>query len=215
MALDYLPRIRAIQPSGPYSIGGFCASGLVAYEVARLLRAEGEIVNRLSLINASPLPSRSIPPFDYIMRKVGLNDRLEPKLRTSLCYNLARLHAALAFGPVSTFRLIAGRIALLWSRRPTADQLADPEPFEKRRGELHTENSFAHIVAAFTYHPKPYAGEVTLIWGIDQTITADVPAKAWQAVASNVRVVPMAGGHVDQLSGRIDDLAEAIKSALN
>ncbi|MBD5656983.1 MAG: amino acid adenylation domain-containing protein, partial [Candidatus Eremiobacteraeota bacterium] len=33
MAREYLPRILAVQAQGPYRIGGFCMSGLIAYEV--------------------------------------------------------------------------------------------------------------------------------------------------------------------------------------
>ena len=215
MALDYLPRLRAIQPEGPYRIGGFCASGLVAYELARLLRAQGQVVDRVVLINASPLPSRSVAPFDYLLRALGRNQRLGPKLRTALCYNIARLHAAVTRGPLATLRLVIERLSALAKRRGSGtDIVATPQPFVKQRGELRTENSFAHIVAAFTYHPKPYGGDVALIWGSDQVVTADVPRKAWSALSNRVRVIPMAGGHVEALSEHVEDLARAVESAL-
>ena len=99
MATDYVGRVRAVQPNGPYRLGGFCVSGLVAYETARLLRAQGETVERLVLVNASPMPSRSIRLFDVLLRGVATNAGLSPKLRDSLCYNLARFHAALVSGP--------------------------------------------------------------------------------------------------------------------
>src|SRR5205814_1912082 len=40
------------QPTGPYFLGGFCASGLAALEVARLLTERGEKVALLALFNA-------------------------------------------------------------------------------------------------------------------------------------------------------------------
>jgi non-ribosomal peptide synthetase component F/thioesterase domain-containing protein/aryl carrier-like protein len=212
MARDYLPRIRAVQPAGPYRIGGFCASAFVAYELARLLRAQGEAVERVVLINASPLPTRSIPPFDAVMRALGLNRRLDAGLRTALCYNLARLHAAVARGPMATVRLAFERISAL-SKRGAKAGAGSPE-LKKERGERRTENSFVHIVAAFTYHPKPYDGLVSLIWSDDQRAPAAVPRASWSALAPEVRCIGMRGGHVEALGERIDDLARAVEAAL-
>ena len=42
MAAEYVAAIKAIQPKGPYFLGGFCAGGLVALEMVRLLYREGE-----------------------------------------------------------------------------------------------------------------------------------------------------------------------------
>jgi amino acid adenylation domain-containing protein len=53
MAVRHLRAIREIQPHGPYLLGGECNGGLVAYEIARLLEADGEIVDLLTLLSAS------------------------------------------------------------------------------------------------------------------------------------------------------------------
>ncbi len=37
-----LGRIRQVQRTGPYALAGYCNGGLIAYEIARRLRAEGE-----------------------------------------------------------------------------------------------------------------------------------------------------------------------------
>ena len=52
MAGYYLEAIRAHQPHGPYYLGGFCFGGVVAYEIARLIQAQGEQVAVLALIDA-------------------------------------------------------------------------------------------------------------------------------------------------------------------
>ncbi|GLW66144.1 hypothetical protein Arub01_43880 [Actinomadura rubrobrunea] len=52
MAADYLEQIRAVQPSGPYHLGGWSLGGLVAYEMACRLQAAGERVAFLTLIDA-------------------------------------------------------------------------------------------------------------------------------------------------------------------
>src|SRR6185437_9811245 len=54
MARFYLQEVRALQPHGPYFLGGYCFGGNVAYEMARQLRSQGEHVAQLLLIDASP-----------------------------------------------------------------------------------------------------------------------------------------------------------------
>src|SRR5262249_53386312 len=54
MAAGHLRDIRGAQPRGPYRLGGFCAGGLIAYEMARQLRAQGETVELLLLVDTSP-----------------------------------------------------------------------------------------------------------------------------------------------------------------
>ncbi len=53
IAAAHIESLRAIQPEGPYLLGGFCNGGLLAYEMARQLRAAGEQVDFLALINPS------------------------------------------------------------------------------------------------------------------------------------------------------------------
>lgn len=59
MAQDYVIALRQVQPHGPYFIGGLCAGGYVAIEMARLLRKEGHQVFPLLLIDP-PLPFFSV-----------------------------------------------------------------------------------------------------------------------------------------------------------
>jgi thioesterase domain-containing protein/acyl carrier protein len=51
MAAHYLEEMRTIQPQGPYYLGGLSFGGWVAYEMARQLRAQGEQVRLLALID--------------------------------------------------------------------------------------------------------------------------------------------------------------------
>ena len=51
IAEEVLAEIRLSQPQGPYFIAGYSLGGLVAYEVAGRLRAEGEIVSWLGLLD--------------------------------------------------------------------------------------------------------------------------------------------------------------------
>ena len=59
MAERYLKAIRAIQPIGPYALGGFSFGGIVAFEMAQQLSMRGQEVGLLALLDSgSPLSSQ-------------------------------------------------------------------------------------------------------------------------------------------------------------
>lgn len=53
-ATRYVEEIRAIQPNGPYKLAGYCIGGLIAFEIAQQIRAQGEQVD-LVLVERSGL----------------------------------------------------------------------------------------------------------------------------------------------------------------
>jgi thioesterase domain-containing protein/acyl carrier protein len=57
LAATYTRQIRATQPSGPYFLCGYCWAGPLTFEMARQLRAAGQEVGLLALID-SPRPGR-------------------------------------------------------------------------------------------------------------------------------------------------------------
>lgn len=56
MASHYINILRRRQPSGPYTLVGFCMGGFVAYEMAVQLAHEGVHVDRLVLVDSHLLP---------------------------------------------------------------------------------------------------------------------------------------------------------------
>lgn len=54
MAESYIREIRRVYPQGPYRIGGYSFGGLVAYEMAQMLQAEGQEVALLALFDTYP-----------------------------------------------------------------------------------------------------------------------------------------------------------------
>lgn len=55
MATSYLEEVRVIQPHGPYLFSGFSGGGLVAFEMAQQLRAAGETVDMVVMLD-TPYP---------------------------------------------------------------------------------------------------------------------------------------------------------------
>ena len=56
-AADYIAEMRQIQPEGPYALAGFSGGGITAWEIAQQLRAAGQEVAALALLD-TPLPVR-------------------------------------------------------------------------------------------------------------------------------------------------------------
>ncbi|MBP8300815.1 MAG: SDR family NAD(P)-dependent oxidoreductase, partial [Planctomycetes bacterium] len=52
MAAAYLAELREVQPHGPYFLGGYSGGGVVAFEMAQLLREVGEPVAYIGLIDS-------------------------------------------------------------------------------------------------------------------------------------------------------------------
>jgi thioesterase domain-containing protein len=69
MAADYLAEIRTVRPQGPYLLAGYSGGGITAYEMARQLREQGEVVPHVIMLD-TPLPTQ--PPLsstDKLMMK--------------------------------------------------------------------------------------------------------------------------------------------------
>ncbi len=83
MVEAYLALVRDVQPTGPYLIAGHCFSGNVAFEMARQLRAAGDEVALLAVIDSPPFGHRP-PPWAAIdvrahihaLTRAGQVDRL-------------------------------------------------------------------------------------------------------------------------------------------
>ena len=62
LAALYVDAVREVQPTGPYRLGGWSMGGAVCFEMARLLRARGEQVELLVLIDSHARASEMLGP---------------------------------------------------------------------------------------------------------------------------------------------------------
>jgi amino acid adenylation domain-containing protein len=69
-AAEYVRQVRAVQPAGPYRLVGYSSGGIIAFEMQRQLRAAGETVELLGLIDAA------VPPACERRWSVGLRPRI-------------------------------------------------------------------------------------------------------------------------------------------
>ncbi len=52
MAVHYIREIKQVQPQGPYHLAGYSLGGLIAFEMARQLAADGELLGEVALFDA-------------------------------------------------------------------------------------------------------------------------------------------------------------------
>ena len=127
MAALYLDAVRTRQPSGPYHLAGWSMGGVVAFEMARRLRGQGEAVGALVLIDSSRPGPGSAPvdeagmnaAFARNVQGVGADSGFETarvdQARDAFhshCRALAHFEAQLYPGPLTLIR--AGRGANGW-----------------------------------------------------------------------------------------------------
>lgn len=142
MAARYLKEIRRVQPEGPYRIGGYSFGGLVAYEMAQRLEAQGEQVALLALFDTYPgqdesrgaqLKSLMSLPIKerlgFIAKKgsfvlMTLRKRIELRLLPRALRNV-RQACSKAAGKYE-IQPYNGRVTLFRVREKSADTLNDP-----------------------------------------------------------------------------------------
>jgi thioesterase domain-containing protein len=104
MAARYVAAVRAVQAAGPYHLGGWSLGGVVAFEMARQMREQGQTVATLALIDSfapSSRPGASRPDDAWIrsafaadlVRSSGGAD-LEAELGTGRMQRLLRVFRA-------------------------------------------------------------------------------------------------------------------------
>ncbi len=208
MARDYYRRIKVLRPLGPYRLGGFCFGGTVAFELARRLRANGDVVEHVVIINRDASPRLRLPGSDELVRRVGLNRRLDAKMRFIAIdfVLLLLLCAERGFGHLVHFsKKWVGRIPAIIAGRLSVH-------FFGPGGRPPSETLLALRVANATYHPRRYDGKVTLVWssGIEPAAMSDlVPGDAkmgWGEIAAHVDLLPMGGDHFSPIRERVDEL---------
>lgn len=74
MAAHYAAIIRAVQPEGPYDLGGYSLGGMLAYEVARQLQEAGcavETITMLDTMYADEVKARTMSRKDMVLQQVN------------------------------------------------------------------------------------------------------------------------------------------------
>ncbi|RKH50279.1 non-ribosomal peptide synthetase [Corallococcus llansteffanensis] len=147
MAALYVKAVRAVQPRGPYLLGGWSMGGSIAWEMAHQLRREGETVALLALLDTSARLNTGDPSDES--GKARLNALfLEDLLRA----------AGQPLPPVEGLSPEARLKALEEASQPLlAVEGATEQPLRALRRVFEH-----HLQAAWTYEPPKDAGPFTL-----------------------------------------------------
>lgn len=152
LAAQYAEDLRGFQPEGPYLIGGYCLGGMVAFELARQLRAQGQEVGLLVLFE-SMAPSALWPWNRRVLACRYRRDQILRRLR------------ALAGQPWSArFAFASARLARLGGSTGLG---GPPEDAVERRQELKDRVGAATTAAAVAYAQRPgeYPGTIVHFLG--------------------------------------------------
>jgi acyl-coenzyme A synthetase/AMP-(fatty) acid ligase/thioesterase domain-containing protein len=102
MAERYLNELRVLQPKGPYLLGGYSDGGLVAWEMARMLNGEGNLVRGLLLIDSALPPTPEMNNASNVEKIANIFRNVRDRQRPSLVWVRDALRAQRTTNPIST-----------------------------------------------------------------------------------------------------------------
>jgi amino acid adenylation domain-containing protein len=225
MAERHLGAIRSLLPRGPYLLGGLCNGGLVAYEMARRLEAEGESVSTLVLVGASAANVR-YRRLRRRMRFLGELVQWHPQTET---YVFRRVRDFFAhqegMSPVKRFahvlrktRIATRELVRLASRLgggATAEVEGGLDP-----GELSPRGYREGIWEIYQrldreYVPQEYGGRVVVLWPEEDPTPASTVVDEWKRVAPGAQLRPIRGDHTTSLTRHVATLADTVSACLS
>ncbi len=176
MADQIIANVREVQPEGPYLLGGWCLRGLIAYEVAQRLQAEGQEIGLLVLGDIyAPGREPNWTPLQRIVRRVHRES-----------WNLANvIRSAPSKWPSEMRRVIAS-----WARLVTATPDSD----------ILDELLQALYKAELKYNPAHFPGKVMFLESGESSLVDGSTLKTWHGLIDHVEVMRYPGIHEDLLN---------------
>jgi hypothetical protein len=209
MAERHLAALRAMQPKGPYYLGGTCNGGLVAYEVARRLEADGESVLLLALFMASASNLRFLRL-----------ERLVAGVTRFLGYPVARQRAVflrireIVLGFDGRGPMDAVRHALVKSIRLPGEVLSLTGRSQPPPRQTQVDLRAHYLSAEYAYVPKPYSGPVVLLWPDGERETGEDAARWWRQLVPSVELKKLPSTHHACLTADVRLLARELADSL-
>ena len=212
MAAHYLREIRSLQPEGPYLIGGMSFGGMVAYEIAQQLLAQGEQVGLLALLDVGAWGyTKTLPKTEFY--RLLISSWLQGGVKFYVG-NIVRLPARekLVYC-VKRERRSKTRSRIDVRSRNTSNFLNNEREMPQALRNVKQCNFLARSLCK----PKPYAGRVTVFRAVDKLLTVLVdPRISWKHLAlGGVDIHEVPGDHltlVDEPNAQV--LAEKLKRCI-
>lgn len=226
MAGFYIDEVRKKQPHGPYLLGGLCAGGVIAYEMALQLSQAGEPIELVALLDAAT-PQAPKRRRRMTWQRLGSLTQGPARVRHPERSAVGRAYSVLGAVVRKLVNKLAAQIMWLgerlWvgARFYLAHQLlARQLPWPRYIPELLPLQIC--VFAGARYVPKPLrnASAVVLVRARRQGIVpCDTPFCAiyadgtlgWAAVTQDLAIVDVDGGHATMLQ---EPFVEALAAAL-
>jgi len=221
MAALHAASVRRVQAHGPYRLGGYCAGGLVAYELARRLRAEGEQVELLLVVDSNPTNARYRWVRPVISAVCRLTERSPARRADRFAYLMARVwrlrrlpRAELAMYVLGfPGRLITRRMRRLFRRfRPLP--APPPAPENPNRPPVLPEMANFYSRAMYTYFPGPFDGRVDVLWATAERRPPAVHDLGWDRLTRHVALITTPDTHVGVVTKSLPGVFAAMLARL-
>ena len=195
-----------MQPHGPYFLAGMCMGGVVAYEMAQQLRAEGQQVGPLMLLETWPPGGASLSwwhPGARLLTALRLiRGRLELYFK-----ELTRLD-----GP-QRVRYLLGKLKML------KEMMAQRDVFRGDRSEYYLDLVTQTNLSAYQkYEPRVYPGPVVFFRAAERQVSApDDRRLEWRLHITGqlqVRTVPGEDSGLMLAEPHVQVLAREIKECI-
>ena len=216
-AAALIQKLRQARPAGPYILGGFCAGGPYAYEVARQLAAQGEKIERLVLVDV-PFPTRRTRWAREIVEKIGAPAGLgrERQIRTFavLTKALRKIRTWLTAGhqdkAVLLFRELAKR-----ARRLKEFAARRPHSTEGSKTPAGVDWSIDFLWDMAGYRFQPYPGPAALFISEEVAALPDASSHQWENLLPRHEVRRLPGSHMGCITTHRDSFGETLSACLD
>ena len=223
MAAFYIDQVRRKQPRGPYRLGGMCAGGVIAYEMASQLVRAGEPVEFVALLDAAT-PQATKWPRRIARQRLGRVAQAFADAHSSHRPPIGRaivVAGAISRKLVNALRWEIMQRGTMWSVRARFKLLRELLPRRKRWPRFIPELTVRQIYnsAEAQYVPKPLYGVAVVLVRARAGEAGDTPYReiyadetlGWGGITDNLAVVDVEGGHSSMLQEPfVNSLAAAI-----
>jgi thioesterase domain-containing protein/acyl carrier protein len=210
IAEQFVQSIRERRPEGPYMLGGWCAHGLLAFETARQLQAQGQEVAQILLLETvNPVRMNQYSGWKRRIARAQLKFHL---LKFEYGY-LQQLNST------QTRNYIAGRTAQKLARiRQSFRCVLKAAKFYPELDDPGSGNPLDVLYAAAAkYHPKPFQAPVVLIRSTERTFGfGHVLDLGWsELLGDNLEICETPGNHYTiYMQPNVDTLAHKMNICL-
>jgi amino acid adenylation domain-containing protein len=224
MAAHYIQEIRAVQPDGPYLLGGYCFGGIVAVEMAQQLYRQGEQAAMVALLNA-PNAAVEQPEIDEdeveqaVVESGAASTDLKPRVPKTRGGKLRHVRALAKLPLPEKFPYARSAIQTAWAWRwrnlktyrrklisvscAVCVALGRPVPQKWRNAYLLRLTHFAER----HYQPSFYPGTITVFRG--KGLYSDATL-GWNGLAAHIESCEIPGRHRMRRSMMDEPLVQAL-----